>query len=278
MSRVERRYLRCEEYMRRYFCRIVILFGLLCAFGLAAPRMLRAQETQGPLPATPPQTPPLEPPPITHSADGVRSNPLPPRTSIVGAWRLNVDNSDDGRKKLEQAQAKTQNSAGRSGNPRVSGPGSPSPYPGGGGGNGGGMGGGGRQSGANQVSDSDRGILRELTDPPEGLNIMQKDPKGGEVDLTDDMARKRVFFTDGRKTEKSKDDSYQEIDAKWDGKSLISEEKTSRGKFSRTFELAPNGQQLYETVRIDASVYSGKGSGPQVYIQYVYDADQGDSR
>jgi hypothetical protein len=140
------------------------------------------------------------------------------------------------------------------------------------------MGGGGRQSGANQVSDSDRGILRELTDPPEGLNIMQKDSKGGEVDLTDDMARKRVFFTDGRKTEKSKDDSYQEIDAKWDGKSLISEEKTSRGKFSRTFELAPNGQQLYETVRIDGSVYSGKGSGPQVYIQYVYDADQGDSR
>jgi hypothetical protein len=281
MSRVERRYLHCEEYMRRYFCRIVILFGLLCAFGLAAPRMLRAQETQGPLPATPPQTPPLEPPPITHSADGVRSNPLPPRTSIVGAWRLNVDNSDDGRKKLEQAQAKSQNSAGRSGNPRVSGPGSPSPYPGGGGGgtgNGGGMGGGGRQSGANQVSDSDRGILRELTDPPESLNIMQKDSKGGEVDLTDDMARKRVFFTDGRKTEKSKDDSYQEIDAKWDGKSLISEEKTSRGKFSRTFELAPNGQQLYETVRIDASVYSGKGSGPQVYIQYVYDADQGDSR
>ena len=153
--------------------------------------------------------------------------------------------------------------------------------PGGGGGgtgNGGGMGGGGRQSGANQVSDSDRGILRELTDPPEGLNIMQKDPKGGEVDLTDDMARKRVFFTDGRKTEKSKDDSYQEIDAKWDGKSLISEEKTSRGKFSRTLELAPNGQQLYETVRIDASAYSSNRSAPQVYIQYVYDADQGDSR
>jgi hypothetical protein len=266
--------------MSRNLHRIVILFGFLCAFGLAAPRMLRAQETQGPLPATPPQTAPLEPPPITHSADGVRTKPLPPRTSIVGAWRLNVDNSDDGRKKLEQAQAKSQNSAGRSGNPRVSGPGSPSPYPGGGGGgtgNGGGMGGGGHQSGTTQISDSDRGILRELTDPPEGLNILQKDPKGVEVDLTDDMARKRVFFTDGRKTEKSKDDSYQEIDAKWDGKSLISEEKTSRGKFSRTFELAPNGQQLYETVRIDASAY-GSRSGPQVYIQYVYDADQGDSR
>ena len=262
--------------MNRTFRGIVILFSFLSVFGLAAPELLRAQETQGPLPATPPQSPPLEPGPITHSAEGVRSKPLPPRTSIVGAWRLNLDNSDDGRKKLEQAQAKSQNGAGRTGNPRTSGPGSP--YPGGGGGSGGGMGGGGRQSGTNQVSDSDRGILRELTDPPEGLNIVQKDPKGGEVDLTDDMARKRVFFTDGRKAEKSKDDSYQEIDAKWDGKSLISDEKTSRGKFSRTFELAPNGQQLYETVRIDASAYGGNRSGPQVYIQYVYDADQGDSR
>jgi hypothetical protein len=262
--------------MNRKSSRIAILVGFLSVSGLVAPGMLRAQETQGPLPATAPQTPPLEPPPITHSADGVRTKPLPPRTSIAGAWRLNIDNSDDGRKKLEQAQTKSQNSAGRTGNPRVSGPGST--YPGGGSGSGGGMGGGGRQSGTNQVSDSDRGILRELTDPPEGLNILQKDPKGGEVDLTDDMARKRVFFTDGRKVEKSKDDSYQEIDAKWDGKSLISDEKTSRGRFSRTFELAPNGQQLYETVRIDASAYSGNRSGPQVYIQYVYDADQGDSR
>src|ERR1700735_837583 len=144
MSRAERQYLHCEEYMNRNLRKIAILFGFLCVFGLAAPGMLRAQETQGPLPATPPQTPPLEPPPITHSADAVRSNPRPPRTSIVGAWRLNIDNSDDGRKKLEQAQAKSQNSAGRTGNPRMSGPGSPYPGGGGGTGNGGGMGGAGR--------------------------------------------------------------------------------------------------------------------------------------
>ena len=195
--------------MSRNFRRIVILFGFLCAFGLAAPRNARSPGNTGTASRDAAANASAEPPPITHSADGVRSNPLPPRTSIVGAWRLNVDNSDDGRKKLEQAQAKSQNSAGRNGNPRVSGPGSPSPYPGGSGGgtgNGGGMGGGGHQSGASQVSDSDRGILRELTDPPEGLNIMQKiTPEGGEVDLTDDMARKRVsFFTDGRKTRNPK--------------------------------------------------------------------------
>jgi predicted metalloendopeptidase len=96
--------------------------------------------------------------------------------------------------------------------------------------------------------------------------------------VTDDLARKRVFLTDGRKVAKSSDDTYQEIEAKWDGRSLVSDEKTSRGKFSRTFELAPNGQQLYETIRIDASAYGAARSAPQVYIQYVYDADQGEAR
>lgn len=121
----------------------------------------------------------------------------------------------------------------------------------------------------------DAGTLRELTDPPETLSIAQKDPKGAEVDLTDDTARKKVFFTDGRKIEKSSDDTYQQIAAKWEGRSLVTDEKTPHGgKFSRTFDLAPNGQQLYETVRIDPIAYGGAKSAPQVYIQYVYDADQ----
>jgi hypothetical protein len=260
---------------------VAILISFLSALALATPPILSAQETQGPLPATPPQAPPLEPGPISHSADGISTKPMPPRTTIVGAWKLNTDQSDDGRRKLEQAQAKSQNSAGRSGNPRMGGG---SPYPGGGGGNpnpGGGNtypGGGGRQGGMNQISDADRSELRELTDPPEALSIVQKDPKGAEVDVTDDLARKRVFLTDGRKAAKSGDDTYQEIEAKWDGRSLVSDEKTSRGKFSRTYEVAPNGQQLYETVRIDASAYGATHSAPQVYIQYVYDADQGEPR
>lgn len=268
-------------------CRLarkVILLGFFSVVVLAAPGILLAQETQGPLPATPPQAPPLEPGPLTHSADGVSTKPMPPRTTIVGAWKLNTDQSDDGRQKLEQAQAKSQNSAGRSGNPRAGGG---NPYPGGGGGgnpypgSGGGNtypGGGGRQGGMNSISDADRSELRELTDPPEALSIVQKDPKGAEVDVTDDLARKRAFLTDGRKVAKSSDDTYQEIEAKWDGRSLVSDEKTSRGKFSRTFELAPNGQQLYETIRIDASAYGAARSAPQVYIQYVYDADQGEAR
>src|SRR5271154_7050140 len=253
--------------------RVAMVVGLVCLFAAAAPGLVRAQETPGPLPAAPPQLEPLEPPASSSPEVSASSKPIPPRTSIAGAWRLNTDDSDDGRKKMQQAQSKSQGNSGNGGNggnPRAGGGGNP--YPGqGGGGNGGGA----RRGGSNQPSDMDAGTLRELTDPPETLSIAQKDPKGAEVDLTDDTARKKVFFTDGRKIEKSSDDTYQQIAAKWDGRSLVTDEKTPHGgKFSRTFDLAPNGQQLYETERIDAIAYGGAKSAPQVYIQYVYDADQ----
>jgi hypothetical protein len=271
--------------MRNRVTMAVGLFSLFAAAWLAAPALARAQETPGPLPAPPPQLEPLEPAASRSPEATASTKPIPPRTSIAGAWKLNTDDSDDGRKKVQQAQAKSQGNGGNGGNggnPRIGGGGNP--YPGQGGGNpypgqgGGGNGGGGRRGGANQPSDMDPRTMRELTDPPETLNIVQKDPKGVEVDLTDDTARKKAFFTDGRKLQKSNDDTYQEIAAKWDGRSLVTDEKTPRGgKFSRTFDLAPNGQQLYETVRIDANAYGGAKSAPQVYIQYVYDADQGDA-
>lgn len=260
--------------------RMVGLF-LFFAGTLAAPGLARAQETPGPLPAPPPQLEPLEPA-ASRSAEAVTgSKPMPPRTSIAGAWRLNTDESDDGRKKVEQARAKSQGNGGSGGNPRVGGGGNPypgqgggSPYPGQGGGQGGG-----RRGGPNQPGDMDPGTMRDLTDPPETLNIVQKDPKNVEVDLTDDRTRKIAFFTDGRKIEKSSDDAYQEIAAKWDGRSLVTDEKTARGsKFSRTFDLAPSGLQLYETVRIDSGAYGGAKSAPQVYIEYVYDAEQAENK
>jgi len=90
---------------------------------------------------------------------------------------------------------------------------------------------------------------------------------GAEVDLVDDQERKRAFMTDGRKLQKSKDDSYQEIAAKWEGNRLISEEKDPRGnKMSRTFELSSDGLQLYETVHMT----SGRSNTSHV-IRFVYD-------
>ena len=101
--------------------------------------------------------------------------------------------------------------------------------------------------------------------PADSLTIVLKDP---EVDVTNDQSRKLVFYTDGRKIQKSKDDTAQEISARWDGNQLVSDEKSPRGgKMSRTFELSSDGLQLSETWRIE----SDRSNSPLV-IRYVYDA------
>lgn len=136
------------------------------------------------------------------------------------------------------------------------------PYPGGGGRRGPYGGRGGNTGGAQ--GDENRRRLHELFTPADALTIAQKD---AEVDLTDDQSRKRVFYTDGRQLQKSKDDKYQEMAARWEGSRLVSEEKGFRDrKITRSFELAPGGQQLYETLHWDES-----RSGSPVVIRYVYD-------
>ena len=90
-----------------------------------------------------------------------------------------------------------------------------------------------------------------------------------QMGLYPPRSRKRALFTDGRKLEKpdSKDDSYQEIAARWDGARLVTDEKSPRGgKMSRTFELSYDGAQLYETMRLTM----GRSNTP-LDIRYVYD-------
>jgi hypothetical protein len=86
-----------------------------------------------------------------------------------------------------------------------------------------------------------------------------------------DASRKVVLFTDGRKLQKSKDDSYQEIAAHWSGSQLITDEKSPQGaKMSRTFELAQDGRQFFETIHVDR----GRSKG-QLVVRYVYDVATG---
>ena len=90
---------------------------------------------------------------------------------------------------------------------------------------------------------------------------------GAEVDVMNDQEFKLEFMTDGRKLQKSKDASYEEIAAKWEGNRLVSDEKDPRGnKMSRTFELSSDGLQLYETLHMTY----GRNNSPRV-VRYVYD-------
>ena len=173
----------------------------------------------------------------------------------MGAWKLNRDESDDPRRKMQDA---------RGGN---GGPGS--------GGRGGvrigipGMGGGpygGRRGGGGNESQEDRERMQEVLNPSRELNLAEAQ-KGVEIDVFDDQQRKLALYTDGRKLQKTKDNTTQEIAAHWDGNRLVTDEKTPRGqKMSRTYELSYDGTQLYETVRVTRG-----RSDSQTRIRYVYD-------
>jgi hypothetical protein len=192
-----------------------------------------------------------------------------PRKSILGQWKFNKDESDDGRAKLKQTKEAENtnrgNGGGGYGGPRMGGgwPGGPmggGPY---------GGSGGGYPHGGGDVSDS----MGDIVNPPHEIKLSQNFDKDPEVLLSDDREHRTAFFTDGRKLEKEKDASYKEVAARWDDKSLVTDEKAAHGgKLSRTFELSSDGKQLIETVRISDS----KGNHSTT-VRYVYDAADGDA-
>ena len=217
--------------------------GVIGLLGLAFCSVAAAQAPAGPVAAPPPGTvapAPKVPEPV----------PLPPpRQSILGAWRLNRDESDDPRKRTRDSEDSNGGYGGRR----------PGGWPGGGGPYGG------RRGGMGGESDSERQKMHELVSPPTNITFSMT---GAEVDLKDDHDRKRAFMTDGRKLQKSKDDNYQEIAAKWDGKRLVTDEKSPRGgKMSRSFELSTDGRQLYENLHVESSGRNGRA----LDVHFVYD-------
>ena len=234
-------------------------FSLFFIFGIALTALLLpvrsslAQAPAGPMPAVQPQ------PSLAPAARSLPQQPeVQPRTSIFGAWKFNKDDSDDARKKMQEARG-SDTRGGGGGGVRMGG-GIP------------GMGGygGRRRGGQENESDQERQGMQELLSPPRSLTLAEA-KKNAETDLFDDQDRKRAFFTDGRKLQKSKDDKYQEIAAHWDGARLVSDEKSPRGgKMSRVFELSPDGKQLYETLHMT----TGRSNTP-VVIRFTYDQQVG---
>jgi hypothetical protein len=230
--------------------------AVLGLMSLAGPISVRAQSPPGPITAAPSQQIGPAPAPVPPRPA------VQPRTSIFGGWKLNLDDSDDPRRKMQEARGSGNNGGG---NRRMGGG-----YPGGGYPGGGGGGYGGHRMGSQGESDEDRQRMQEMLTPAQRLTLAEA-TKNVEVDAFDEQSRKRAFFTDGRKLQKSKDANYQEIAAHWDGARLVSDEKTPRGdKMSRTYELSYDGTQLYETLRVPVG-----RSGGLVSIRYVYDQSGG---
>lgn len=207
------------------------------------PSLLQAQAPPGPLPGGTPKD-------SAPDARPAPSRPLvKPRDTILGPWKLNTDESEDPRQKMQQIQRNRGGYGG--GGPRVGG------YPG--------RGGYGRPGGESQ---QDQQRMQQLMRPANSLALSMT---GAEVDVVDDQDRKLALITDGRKLQKAKDSSAQEVAAHWEGKSIVTEEKDPRGnKMSRQFELSNDGRQLYETIHMTV----GRSGSPLV-VRYVYDAAEG---
>lgn len=225
------------------------------AFAAAA----NAQSPAGPIGGAPPQD-------SNSSAPVAAARPAPradaPRIkSVAGTWKLNLDESDDPAKKLQQASS---SGGGNGGGPRRGGgmgggwPGGGGVgFPGGGGGGRGGYGGGGE-------SDSDRQKMHIFVEPAGMLTIIQKEP---EIDISDDNDRKIAAYTDGRKLDKPKDTTNQQLDAHWEDYRLTMEGKDPKGnKYERSYEVLEGNQQLRETLLLKV----GRNQ-TEVSIRYVYD-------
>jgi len=175
---------------------------------------------------------------------------VPRIKNLAGTWKLNADDSDDPRKKIQQARGGGRGQGG--GRPSV---GMGGPWPRGGAN-------GGRRMGGE--SEEGRQKMQLFLQPAERLTIAQKDP---EIDISDDSDRKITVFTDKRKVEKSKDASNQQFDAKWDDYRLVMEGKDPRGnKYERSFEVLEGNQQLRETLFLKVG-----RNNTEVSIRYIYD-------
>lgn len=228
-------------------------FWIAVVCGLFLLSSARSYGQAAPGPMTPSH--PLPPPKATAPAK--KAPVVESRSSLAGYWKLNKDESDDPKNKIEDSRHKDDEdpTAGPS-NRRVG-----YPYPGGGGPNGPYGGPGGRDD----RNDQKNADLEEYVRPAFSQNI---ELKQNEVDTMNEQDSKLVIFTDGRKLPKPKGNGPEPILAHWDGAKLVSDEKGPQGrKVSRTYELSFDGKQIYETWRVE-----GKKSGSDIVIRYVYDA------
>ena len=185
-----------------------------------------------------------------------------PTSSIIGAWTLNNDLSDTG-------QAGRGNGDGQGGDDsgRRSGYGG-GRRRGGGGFGGGGFGRGGGGFGGAQPQDREaaqrmRTALRDEMQAPDHMTIVQAD---STIIITTKDGRTTRLATDGKKV---KDESTGiERKTKWDGGKLVSESMLpKKGSMRRTYEVSPDGFQLWEEVEL----MTGKDKNPSRF-RFVYDA------
>ncbi len=108
--------------------------------------------------------------------------------------------------------------------------------------------------------------LEELAADPKILRIEQNEQ---QVSIAADAGRTKTLYPDGKKhKEQGSGEKTTAIKTHWDGERLVAESKMGHsGKLTETYELSPDGKQLYVTSRLD-----GPHLAAPLTIRRVYDS------
>jgi hypothetical protein len=184
--------------------------------------------------------------PVSTRAGAQNPNASASHPNLAGTWKLNKDQSDDPRQKMQEA-AGQQGGGGRGG------------WGGGGGGQRGGGQGGGQRGG---------GMMQDYSE----LTITQTNAKtqvtggSGRVLASTDNSAGTSSNAGSNNSADSDANRNSPPPGQWQGSQLVVTEQMRRGTTTRTYELSPDGKQLYVTTKIDNPRFS-----QPVTIRFVYD-------
>ncbi|HXA77215.1 MAG TPA: hypothetical protein VNV41_08775 [Candidatus Acidoferrales bacterium] len=226
------------------------ILAVFAAAALLLPASRAGAQTAGPGPL-PTATPSDQPPPSPKSTSPAQIGGKP---NLSGTWTLNKDESDDPREAIQQAG----NSGGRVGM------------------GGGGMGGGGGRRGGQNGSGNAMNNLSQLTIEQTDLSAKVTGDSGEVLALysaedsskaNSSPAGSSASPSAGSTSSGSNDPSDAAPAARWQGAQLVAVTPGRRqGSTTRTYELSPDGKQLYVTAKIDSSRFKNP-----VTFRLVYD-------
>jgi hypothetical protein len=231
-------------------------------------------QQNGPMPAA---TASDQPAPAQSSANS--SSAMGAHPNLAGTWKLNKDQSDDVREKMQEAGAGGGGQGGQGGGQGG----------GWGGGNGGGYGGrGGGGMGGGRRGGGEGGMMQDYSQ----LAIEQT---ASTVKVTGASGRVLATYDANASGSTSNNSSNSGANSstsggngnggdnqggqgernagpaavQWQDAKLVATEQGRRGTTTRTYELSPDGKQLYVTTRIDNPRFS-----QPVTIRFVYDSQK----
>jgi hypothetical protein len=222
---------------------IAIAAMLLVGIALA-PSRASAQAADGPQAGATPSDQPA-------SQQAPRAIPqIGGHPSLAGNWTLNKDQSDDPRQKMQAARG---NSGGGQG---------------GGGGNGGGRRGGGGRGQGDMAADFSKLTIEQTATSAKVSGSSGRVLALCSTDKSSPSANSSASNDAGNSGDYGEGGNQGPVPAQWQGNQLVATTQGRRGgSTTRTYELSPDGTQLYVTTKMD----NPRLQHPVTY-RFVYDA------